>query len=170
MTQNFFGRLYRDHPVYLNKENFRYIMLGRLTQDALENLFSMIRSHCSVPDARDFKCALRMVCLSQFKGKINNTSYAHADTDHLVKYCDSLNSSVSNEDQEDQTDDNNHLEISGFSYDESLISDHVKEALYNFLGSLLHKIKKNKKHVMSVTTRSLSKTMKNIWGSVLSPD
>ncbi|KAH0814975.1 hypothetical protein GEV33_007817 [Tenebrio molitor] len=104
----------------------------------------MIRSRCSVPDARDFKCALRMVCLSQFEGKINNSSYAHADTDHLVKYCDSLNSSVSNEDQEDQTDDN-HLEISGFSYDESLISDHVKEALYNFLGSLLHKIKKNKK-------------------------
>jgi hypothetical protein len=130
--------------IYLNKENFRYIMLRRLTQDALENLFSMIRSRCSVPDARDFKCALRMVCLSQFEGKINNSSYAHADTDHLVKYCDSLNSSVSNEDQEDQTDDN-HLEISGFSYDESLISDHVKEALYNFLGSLLHKIKKNKK-------------------------
>jgi hypothetical protein len=130
--------------IYLNKENFRYIMLRRLTQDALENLFSVIRSRCSVPDARDFKCALRMVCLSQFEGKINNSSYAHADTDHLVKYCDSLNSSVSNEDQEDQTDDN-HLEISGSSYDESLISDHVKEALYNFLGSLLHKIKKNKK-------------------------
>jgi hypothetical protein len=130
--------------IYLNKENFRYIMLGRLTQDALENLFSMIRSRSSAPDARDFKCALRMVCLSQFEGKINNSSYAHADTDHLVKYCDSLNSSVSNEEQEDQTDDN-HLEILGFSYDESLISDHVKEALYNFLGSSLHKIKKNKK-------------------------
>jgi hypothetical protein len=121
------------------------ILRRRLTQEALDNLFSMIWSRCSVPDARDFKFALRMVYLSQFEAKINNSNYAHSDTDHLVKYCDSINSSVLNEDQEDQTD-NNHLEIFGFCCDETLISDHVKEeAFYNFLGSLIYKVKKNKK-------------------------
>jgi hypothetical protein len=38
--------------IYLNREKFNYFMLGRLTQDALENLFSSIRRRRSVPDAR----------------------------------------------------------------------------------------------------------------------
>lgn len=35
---------------YLEKHNFKFLLLGRFTQDALENLFSQIRSRKSVPD------------------------------------------------------------------------------------------------------------------------
>ncbi|XP_018378089.1 PREDICTED: uncharacterized protein LOC108770853 [Trachymyrmex cornetzi] len=40
---------------YLEKEKFHFLLLGRFTQDALENLFSVIRVRKSVPDAREFK-------------------------------------------------------------------------------------------------------------------
>ncbi|KAJ8978026.1 hypothetical protein NQ317_000485 [Molorchus minor] len=56
---------------YLNEQNFHFIMLGRLTQDALENLFSMVRSRNPVPDAKEFKCALRLIAISQFFSPLN---------------------------------------------------------------------------------------------------
>lgn len=54
---------------YLEKYNFNYLLLGRFTQDALENLLFLIRARKSVPDVREFKTALRLVCLSHFCGK-----------------------------------------------------------------------------------------------------
>lgn len=52
--------------LYLEKYNFSYLLLGRFTQDALENLFSAVRNKNPVPDAREFKQALRLISLSQF--------------------------------------------------------------------------------------------------------
>jgi hypothetical protein len=70
---------------------FKYVMLGRLTQDALENLFSVIRSRRSVPDAREFRSVLGLACLSQFEYSINkHGSYAISDHTHLVRYCQSI--------------------------------------------------------------------------------
>jgi hypothetical protein len=57
--------------IYL-EEGFQYVMLRRLTQDALENLFSVISSRRSVPDAREFRSVLRLVCLSQFECSIKH--------------------------------------------------------------------------------------------------
>jgi len=37
---------------YLEKEKFHFLLLGRFTQDALENLFFVIRARTSIPDAR----------------------------------------------------------------------------------------------------------------------
>lgn len=41
-------------------------MLGRFTQDAVENLFSTIRMKNAVPDCKEFKRNLRLIILSQF--------------------------------------------------------------------------------------------------------
>ena len=41
-------------------------MLGRFTQDAVENLFSAIRMKNTVPDCKEFKRNLRFIILSQF--------------------------------------------------------------------------------------------------------
>jgi hypothetical protein len=57
--------------IYL-EEGFQSVMLRRLTQDALENLFSVISSRRSVPDAREFRSVLRLVCLSQFECSIKH--------------------------------------------------------------------------------------------------
>lgn len=72
---------------YLDRQNFKYLLLGRFTQDALENLFSVIRGRRAVPDARDFKQALRLICLSQFHAHINRGNYSIEDSEHLIRYC-----------------------------------------------------------------------------------
>lgn len=59
---------------YLEKQNFKYLLLERFIQDALEKLFSVIRARKSVPDAREFKQTLRLVCLSQFQANINHSN------------------------------------------------------------------------------------------------
>lgn len=68
---------------YLEKFNFKYLLLGRFTQDALENLFSLIRARKSVPDVREFKTTLRLVCLSQFQSNISRGNYSVIDSDHV---------------------------------------------------------------------------------------
>lgn len=55
------------HEEYLNKHGYSYVMGGRLTQDALENLFSVIRSRTPIPGPHDFKISLRLITLSQYK-------------------------------------------------------------------------------------------------------
>lgn len=50
-------------------------MLGRLTQDCLENTFSVIRCRQPAPDARIFKVSLRLVCLSQVEGQERHSCY-----------------------------------------------------------------------------------------------
>ncbi|XP_011859791.1 PREDICTED: uncharacterized protein LOC105557210, partial [Vollenhovia emeryi] len=71
---------------YLDKQNFKYLLVGRFTQDALENLFSTIRGRNSVPDAREFKQALRLISLSQFQ-TTKNSNYSTVDADYLIQYC-----------------------------------------------------------------------------------
>lgn len=72
---------------YLDKQNFKYLLLGRFTQDALENLFSTIRGRTSVPDAREFKQALCLISLSQFQANINRSNYSSINADYLIQYC-----------------------------------------------------------------------------------
>ncbi|KYN23158.1 hypothetical protein ALC57_04432, partial [Trachymyrmex cornetzi] len=40
-----------------------------------------------VPDAREFKQTLRLVCLSQFQANINRSNYSITDSEHLIDYC-----------------------------------------------------------------------------------
>lgn len=75
---------------YLNKQNFKYLLLDKFTQDALENLFSTIRERTSVPDAREFKQALRLISLSQFEANVNRSNYSAVDADYLVQYCEEI--------------------------------------------------------------------------------
>jgi hypothetical protein len=43
-----------------------------------------------VPDAREFRSVLRLVCLSQFECSIKHGSYGISDHTHLVRYCQSI--------------------------------------------------------------------------------
>jgi hypothetical protein len=130
--------------IYLNREKFNYFMLGRLTQDALENLFSSIRRRRSVPDAREFKFALRMVCLSQFEGKIHHGNYDIADANHLIRYCDSINTLKPSAQFNDEDETVHYGLMAHFA--NYKLSANVKEALYSFIGALLLKVKKNFKN------------------------
>lgn len=44
----------------------------------------MIRGRKAVPDAREFKQALRLVCLSQFQSNMNRSNYFVDDSEYLA--------------------------------------------------------------------------------------
>lgn len=73
--------------VYLEKYNFLYLLLGRFTQDALENLFSSLHNKKAVPDAREFKQALRLITLSQFQADVRRSNYSANDANYIIEYC-----------------------------------------------------------------------------------
>jgi hypothetical protein len=51
---------------YIKDKGFHYVCLGRFTQDALENLFLMVRYISPTPSPRYLKMALRLICVAQF--------------------------------------------------------------------------------------------------------
>ncbi|XP_075534632.1 uncharacterized protein LOC142568668 [Dermacentor variabilis] len=52
--------------LYVQSKNLKFLLLSRLCQDALNNLFSPIRVKSPVPRAREFKYTLRVIVLAQF--------------------------------------------------------------------------------------------------------
>jgi hypothetical protein len=69
-------------------EGCRFFLPGRLSQDALENIFSQIRrKSASKPTALQAKRALKLICVSQFISDLKNTNY-YADSDnHLLEFA-----------------------------------------------------------------------------------
>lgn len=65
-------------------DNFEYelVMMGRFTQDCLENLFSSIRSISPKTTAFSFKTALKLISVSQYI-KTDNSNYSEDDRPHL---------------------------------------------------------------------------------------
>lgn len=137
---------------YLEKQNFKYLLLGRFTQDALENLFLVIRGRKSVPDTREFKHSLRLVCLSQFQANINRSSYSVIDSDHVIKYCKEIKQlELKNTSAEIQCLESieNLWDVEMYKPllgNETDLNDVTQSALYHLIGALLFKIKKNFKH------------------------
>ena len=60
-------------------------MTSRLTQDCLENLFSVVRTKNPTPTPLAFKSALKSICVSQFlKVPNRNESYFNDDREFLA--------------------------------------------------------------------------------------
>ncbi|XP_049512244.1 uncharacterized protein LOC125940285 [Dermacentor silvarum] len=68
----------------LNKLNYKYLLTGRLSQDCLENIFSVLRLRKPVPSAYDVKCALKLICVGQFVNTPTSSSYGVDDSTHLA--------------------------------------------------------------------------------------
>lgn len=56
----------RLQNILLKSDGYKFLLTGRLLQDCLENLFSVLRQRKPVPNAYDMKCALKLVCVGQF--------------------------------------------------------------------------------------------------------
>lgn len=79
----------------------QFLLTGRLTQDALENLFSQIRSKGIMhPKPVHFRMSLRLICLGQFMTVPTFSNYEADDTPHLISFVKS------------HKNDNSHLEKS----------------------------------------------------------
>jgi hypothetical protein len=96
--------------------------------------FVFFYSKKRVPDAREFKFVFRTVCLSQFEGKIHHGNYDIADADHLVRYCDSINTLKPSAQFNDEEETVPYGLMAHFV--NCKLSVNVKEALYNYIGAL----------------------------------
>jgi hypothetical protein len=127
--------------IYLEVENFDFVMSGRLTQDCLENTFSSIRSRQSVPDAHMFKVSLRLVCLGQFESHSKSTSYENDEGIFFIKYCSQLK-----ENKELVTIETtvvHELQEEDAFFSSLDLSSAVQASLYYLLGAVLYKIRKH---------------------------
>lgn len=73
----------RLQDVLLNSESFKFFLTGRILQDCLEKPFFVVSGRKPVPNAYDFKCALKIVCVSQFLHTPSTTSYEVYDSQYL---------------------------------------------------------------------------------------
>ncbi|GBN22900.1 hypothetical protein AVEN_254541-1 [Araneus ventricosus] len=66
--------------MYLKDHKFKFILLSRFSQDAIENLFSPIRLKNPVPNCKEFKTCLRLIILSQnLTSGVKGNSFSDAD-------------------------------------------------------------------------------------------
>ncbi|KAH7979683.1 hypothetical protein HPB49_010560 [Dermacentor silvarum] len=74
----------RMQDVLLKTDDYKFFLTGRLLQDCLENLFSVVRQRKPVPNAYDMKCALKLKCVSQFLHTPATSSYGTDDSEYLA--------------------------------------------------------------------------------------
>jgi hypothetical protein len=68
----------------LESFDFHYFLTGRVNQDCVENLFSMVRLKKPLPTPLDFVYSLKQICVSQFLYVPSTTSYHIDDSDYFT--------------------------------------------------------------------------------------
>ncbi|XP_062514079.1 uncharacterized protein LOC134189728 isoform X2 [Corticium candelabrum] len=117
----------------------KFLLTSRLTQDCLENLFSVVRLNNSVPSPVAFKCALKIISIVQFMQPLggNRVSYQHDDTDYAVDFLSQPIQLSMNPDPELM-----EIEISEAKSVEELTKAECNSLFY-LVGYCVHSIKKN---------------------------
>jgi hypothetical protein len=64
-----------------------FLLTSRLTQDCLENLFSVVRSKNPIPTPREFKYALKIICAAQYLKEVKSGNYHLDDREYLGICC-----------------------------------------------------------------------------------
>ena len=69
------------------KGELKFLMSGRFSQDALENVFSQIRAKgVTHPKPVQFRLALRLICVAQYMTIPTTSNYDIDETPHLVSF------------------------------------------------------------------------------------
>lgn len=69
------------------QNGYKFLLGSRLSQDALENIFSQVRKRGGMkPTALVARKVLRLICLTQYTSDIKNTNYCGDSDLHLVDY------------------------------------------------------------------------------------
>lgn len=126
--------------IYLEKEDFDFVMLGRLTQDCVENSFSIVRCRQPVPDAHLFKISLRLLCLSHLENNTKNSSYDRDGGNFVVRYCQQMHEKKNLMSKENIiiTELQNEADFCSNLYEK--LSEEVEASLYYLLGAVIFKI------------------------------
>lgn len=126
--------------LYLYKENFDYVLLGRLTQDCIENGFSQIRAKNPTPDCHQFKVCLRLLCLSQFQDRLKRSNYHVEDSNYVIQYCNELNQQHFLDNEAIAVNEiQSEIDTSSIDFDNK-----IQSSLEYLIGSIIFKIKKGK--------------------------
>jgi len=67
----------------INDCDFQFLLTSRLTQDCIENFFSVIRKRNVVPNAVQFKNNLKLISISQYMKSVENSNYEEDDREYL---------------------------------------------------------------------------------------
>lgn len=59
----------------LNSRGYLFVLGGRLSQDCLENLFSLIRARNVIPNALQFNQNLKLIAISQYTKPLQHSNY-----------------------------------------------------------------------------------------------
>ncbi|KAH7978779.1 hypothetical protein HPB49_006736 [Dermacentor silvarum] len=84
-----------QQALFLEKYNFKFLLLSRFGQDALENLFSTLRCKNPVPRVLEFKFSLRAATMAQFLRPSKDGSYTEEDCFLLTGMADDNKSNES---------------------------------------------------------------------------
>lgn len=129
--------------LYLHVYKVKFFMLGRLTQDALENLFSCCRARNPQPTAKEFKCNLRLITLGQYTKSLNTSNYCQSDAYFLLTFSkthifDDIDGGTNDEEKE-----NNVTIDLGTNVN---IPDNELNSLFYVLGNVLYKVRGKNVH------------------------
>ena len=139
-----------DLSKYLLDRDFTFFFPSRLTQDCLENLFSIVRMKNVIPHAVQFKNNLKLICISQYMKVVSNSNYDEDDREFLSEFFDILLKNRSSKshflpDTSQSTIVNAEEKVD--------IGKTELNVLYCIAGYILSNIKKNKKYVMFALMR-----------------
>jgi hypothetical protein len=70
----------------LDSGGIEYFMTSRLSQDALENTFSIVRLKDALPTPKQVKYGLRNICISQFSKEQKGSNYDYDDCTFLTDF------------------------------------------------------------------------------------
>ncbi|XP_064475404.1 uncharacterized protein LOC135389269 [Ornithodoros turicata] len=112
----------RLQDLLLRKCNFKFVMLGRLSQDALEDLFSCVRAKNPVPRPLEFKLTLRLIMLSQYFRPSHKGSYHVSDRSDLLEFVE-LRKGLAREESHSKNDSVASVEPELLEWEETVTLD-----------------------------------------------
>lgn len=136
----------------ITQHKYLFVLAGRLTQDCVENLFSLIRAKNIIPNALQFKQNLKLIALSQYFKSCDNTSYNEDDRSFI-------GISLPNKKLEPKLDNYNislPVEINPINVEINNIELNI---LYNIAGYIINNIAENQAVCKTCIDSAGSKTL-----------
>ena len=126
----------------LGKEKFGFFLTSRISQDSLENTFSMIRSKNPTPTAREFKYNLRAICAAQYLKEKKTASYEHDEASYLLDCLGNLESDKERNGEDDVEEFVSKFTPNGDSAQRGLLDISEENSLYYFAGYVIQSVLK----------------------------
>lgn len=147
--------------VLLHDRHFQYFLPSRLSQDCIENLFSVMSLKNVIPNALQFKNNLKLISISQYMKNISNSNYENDDREFFSEFLDFLienRKSVSKSEK---------VQVLNVISEKFVFSRLELNKIYLVIGYLIANIKKNQSVCQTCINATGSKQSNNYYYSAL---